>query len=79
MSKVKKWKTEKLKNLIKREQYNKRTVPVLHETLYEGYTFGKVLASRYINVYADKREKQSEVLITNYDNPKEKLPSIEEK
>ena len=36
------------------------------ETLYEGYTFGKVLASRYINAYAEKREKQSEVLITNY-------------
>ena len=77
MSKVGKW--ESGKAAVKREQYNKRTVPVLHETLYEGYTFGKVLASRYINVYADKREKQSEVLITNYDNPKEKLPSIEEK
>jgi len=36
------------------------------ETLYEGYTFDKVFASRYINAYADKREKQSEVLIMNY-------------
>lgn len=48
------------------------------ETLYEGYTFGKVLASRYINAYAEKREKQSEVLITNYDNPKAMLPIIVE-
>ena len=49
------------------------------ETLYEGYTFGKVLAPRYINAYAEKREKQTEVLITNYDNPKEGLPVIQEK
>jgi DNA adenine methylase len=48
------------------------------ETLYEGYTFGKVLAPRFINAYADKREKQTEVLITNYDNPKEELPIIPE-
>ena len=49
------------------------------EILYEGYTFGKILAPRFINAHADKREKQSEVLITNYDNAKEKLSFIEEK
>ena len=48
------------------------------ETLYEGYTFGKVLAPRFINAYAEKREKQTEVLITNYDNAKEGLPIIPE-
>lgn len=47
------------------------------ETLYEGYTFGKVLASRFINAYAEKREKQTEVLITNYDNAKVGLPIIQ--
>ena len=36
------------------------------KTLYEGYSFGKVLASRFINAYAEKRVKQSEVLIKNY-------------
>lgn len=36
------------------------------ETLYEGYSFGKVFAPRFINAYAEKRVKQSEVLIKNY-------------
>lgn len=36
------------------------------ETLYEGYTFGKLLAQRSISADAKKREKQIEVLITNY-------------
>lgn len=36
------------------------------EALYEGYTFDKVLAPRFINAYAPKREKQTEVLIKNY-------------
>lgn len=49
------------------------------ENLYKGYVFNKVLAPRFINAHADKREKQSEVLITNYDNAKEKLSFIEEK
>ena len=40
------------------------------ESLYEGYTFGKVLAPRFINAYAERREKQTEVLIKNYDTPK---------
>jgi hypothetical protein len=48
------------------------------QTLYEGYAFGKILASRYINAYAKKREKQTEVLITNYDNPQKGLPIIPE-
>lgn len=47
-------------------------------TLYENYSFCKILAPRYINAYAEKREKQKEVLITNYNNPKEKLPVIPE-
>ena len=34
--------------------------------LYDGYTFDKVLAPRFINAYAEKRVKQSEVLIKNY-------------
>lgn len=46
------------------------------ETLYEGFSFNKVLAPRYINAYAAKREKQKEVLITNYDNPQKTLPLI---
>lgn len=36
------------------------------EELYRGYTFEKVLAPRFINAYAVKREKQTEVLIRNY-------------
>jgi DNA adenine methylase len=43
------------------------------ETLYKGYTFGKVLAPRFINAYADKREKQTEVLIKNYNHVKQPL------
>lgn len=46
------------------------------ETLYEGYTFNRILAPRFINAYAERREKQKEVLIKNYDNPKEPLPRI---
>lgn len=46
------------------------------ETLYNEYHFGKILASRFINAYANKREKQTEVLIKNYDNPKDILPLI---
>lgn len=46
------------------------------ETLYAGYAFDKVLASRFINAYAEKREKQKEVLIKNYHNSKEILPQI---
>lgn len=46
------------------------------EILYEGYTFGKVLAPRFINAYAERREKQMEVLIKNYDNPKNELQLI---
>jgi len=46
------------------------------ETLYEGYSFGKVLAPRFINAYAERREKQKEVLIKNYDNAKDPLPLI---
>ena len=49
------------------------------ECLYKGYFINRVLAPRFINAHADKREKQSEVLITNYDNAKEKLSFIEEK
>ena len=36
------------------------------QTLYEGYTFDRILAPRFINAYAEKREKQMEVLIKNY-------------
>lgn len=36
------------------------------EALYKGYTCSKVLAPRFINAHAIKREKQMEVLITNY-------------
>ncbi len=46
------------------------------ESLYEGYTFNRILASRFINAYAEKREKQKEVLIRNYNNPKAPLPPI---
>jgi len=46
------------------------------EALYEGYSFGKVLAPRFINAYAERREKQKEVLIKNYINSKESLPLI---
>lgn len=38
------------------------------ETLYEEYNCDKILAPRYINAYAKKREKQVEILITNYEN-----------
>ena len=43
-----------------------KTELLTFETLYKGYTFSKLLAQRFINAYADKREKQTEVLITNY-------------
>jgi len=43
------------------------------EKLYKGYSFETILAPRYINAYVDKREKQKEVLIKNYVNPKVKL------
>lgn len=36
------------------------------QTLYEGYAFDKILAPRFINAYAEKRKKQTEVLIKNY-------------
>ena len=36
------------------------------ENLYEGYQADKVYASRYINAYVTKREKQAEILIKNY-------------
>ena len=43
------------------------------ETLFDGYSFNRILAPRFINAYAEKREKQVEVLITNYDNHKESV------
>lgn len=36
------------------------------EQLYEGYAFNRILAPRFINAYAEKREKQMEVVIKNY-------------
>lgn len=36
------------------------------ETLYNGYTFNRLLAQRSISADGQKRKKQSEVLITNY-------------
>ena len=48
------------------------------EILYDGYTFDRVLAPRFINAYAKRRIKQREVLIKNYNNVKEKLPIIPE-
>jgi len=36
------------------------------KTLYDGYFYDTVLAPRYINAHAEKREKQMEVLIKNY-------------
>ncbi len=36
------------------------------EQLYEGYAFDRILAPRFINAYAEKREKQMEVVIKNY-------------
>lgn len=36
------------------------------QSLYDGYTFEIVLAPRFINAYAERREKQTEVLIKNY-------------
>ena len=36
------------------------------ESLYKGYYLNKVLAPRFINAHADKREKQTEVIIKNY-------------
>ena len=46
------------------------------EWLYEGYSLKKILAPRFINAYAQKRKKQKEILITNYNNPREELPLI---
>jgi DNA adenine methylase len=34
--------------------------------LYNGYQADKIYASRYINAYVTKREKQAEILIKNY-------------
>ena len=36
------------------------------ENLYSGYQADKIYASRYINAYVTKREKQAEILIKNY-------------
>lgn len=36
------------------------------QSLYDGYSFEMVLAPRFINAYAERREKQTEVLIKNY-------------
>ena len=36
------------------------------ERLYEGYQINRILAPRFINAIAEKREKQTEVLIKNY-------------
>ena len=36
------------------------------QSLYDGYTFEIVLAPRFINAYAERREKQTEMLIKNY-------------
>ena len=36
------------------------------QSLYDGYTFEIVLAPRFISAYAERREKQTEVLIKNY-------------
>ena len=43
------------------------------EVLYDEYYFDKILAPRFINAYAVKREKQREVLIKNYNNPQKIL------
>lgn len=43
------------------------------EKLYKGYIFGRVYAPRVINAFAARRHKLSEVLIKNYNNPKEPL------
>lgn len=37
------------------------------EKLYRGYNIKRILAPRLINAYADKRLKQTEVLISNYE------------
>ena len=49
------------------------------ESLYEGYTLHKLMAPRSISADGKKRKMQSELLITNYDNPKAELPSIFER
>ena len=36
------------------------------EQLYEGYDFQRILAPRFINADAEKRQKRTEVLIRNY-------------
>lgn len=46
------------------------------EELYDDYDFGRVLAPRYINAFAVKRQSQLEVLIKNYNNPRRELPII---
>lgn len=47
------------------------------DTLYKGYCIDRVLAPRFINAFAESREKEIELLIKNYDNVKMKLPIID--
>ena len=46
------------------------------ESLYEGYKIGRILAPRYINAHALKRNKQKEVLIINYNETQTTLPLL---
>lgn len=47
------------------------------ESLYDNYFIDRVLAPRYINAFAESREKETELLIKNYTNVKLRLPSID--
>jgi len=44
--------------------------------LYEGYTCDIIVAPRYINSFSAKKKKQTEVLIKNYNNPKDVLAHV---
>lgn len=46
------------------------------DTLYDGYYIDRVLAPRFINAFAESREKEIELVIKNYDNVKMGLPII---
>ncbi len=43
------------------------------EGLYDGYEIGRVLAPRYINAFATKRSSVTELVIRNYDIPREEI------
>ena len=61
----------------KKSQYNSLSFDEngdsFFEKLYENYYMTRIQAPRYINAYANKREKETELLFRNYNQTKEQI------